>query len=114
MALISCPNCDRRISDVTSMCPNCGHVRGEVDEEQLIEFRRRKMRDHVYHLNMVSYAIITLFLAAFAWYWWDTAGFQDRSSSGPLLLLALGTVAYVAIRILLFRARRKLKMLTRI
>lgn len=114
MALINCPGCGQRVSDVTSMCPNCGHIRGEVDDERLLEIRRRHLRDHVYHLNMISYVIITLFLVAFGWYWWDTAGFQERSSSGPVLLLVVGTLAYVAIRILLFRARKKLRQLSRL
>lgn len=114
MALINCPGCGQRISDVISMCPNCGYVRGdEVDDERVLEFRRRQLRDHVYHLNMISYVVITVFVAAFGWYWWDTSGFQQRSSYGPILLLAFGTVAYVVIRVLLFRAKRALRQLGR-
>lgn len=113
MALINCPGCGQRVSDVLSMCPNCGHVRGEVDDERLMEFRRRQLRDRVYHLNMTSYVVITVFLAGFGWYWWDTAGFVERSSLGPILLLAASTVGYLAIRALLFQARRRLKGLNR-
>ncbi|NND45345.1 MAG: hypothetical protein HKN58_08475 [Xanthomonadales bacterium] len=112
MALIRCPGCGQRVSDVLSMCPNCGHVRGEVDDERLLEFQRRKLRDHVYHLNMTSYVVITVFLGGFGWYWWDTSGFQERASFGPIALLGVSTVAYLAIRGFLFNARRKLKKLT--
>ena len=111
MAIINCPSCNKKISDVTTMCPNCGFKRGDVSEEQMLEFRRRKLRDHVYHLNMTSYVVLTLFLAAFGWYWWETSGFQEQSPRGPVLLLALGTVAYVLIRVLLFMTRRQLRQI---
>ncbi len=109
MAIINCPGCGKRTSEILSLCPHCGFDRGQVDEERQLELRRRILRDRVYHLKMTSYAVITVFLAAFGWYWWDTSGYQQQSSYGPIILLALGTVAYLAIRVLLFRARKQLK-----
>jgi hypothetical protein len=113
MAIINCPNCNKKTSELSSRCPHCGFDRGSEDGERQKEIRRRKIRDRVYHLNMTSYGVITLFLAAFGWYWWDTSGFQQQSAFGPVLLLALAAVAYLAIRVLLFRARRQLKQLSR-
>ena len=71
------------------------------------------MRDRVYHLKMVSYLAITVFVAGFGWYWWDTRGFQQSSSTGPLILQGLAALAYVVIRGLLFAARRRLKIISR-
>jgi hypothetical protein len=113
MAIIDCPSCNRKISNVTAICPYCGFRHGKVNEEQLRELKRRKLRDHVYHLNMISFTVIAMFLVAFGWYWWDTAGFQQPSSSGPVILLALGTFAYLVIRILLYRARRQIRRIAR-
>ena len=93
------------------MCPYCGFVRGEADEEQMLEFQRRKLRDHLYHLKMTSYVIISMFLVAFGWYWWDTGGFLYRSSYGPLALVAVASLAYFVIRVLLFRTRKQLRRL---
>lgn len=109
MAIIICPGCGKRTTDLSSMCQHCGFEYEQVDQEHQLELRRRKLRDRVYYLNMTSYAVITVFLAAFGWYWWDTAGYQQQSSFGPIILLALATVAYLAIRVLLFKARRQLK-----
>ncbi len=109
MAIINCPGCGNKTSEISSRCPHCGFERGQVDDEHQLELRRRALRDRVYHLNMTSYAAITVFLAAFGWYWWDTSGYQRQSSYGPIILLVLGTVAYLAIRVLLFRARKQLK-----
>lgn len=112
MAIISCPNCDKNISSHTMLCPYCGFQRGEVAEEELREFRRRKLRDHIYHLKMASYAALTLLIGAFAWYLSDTQGFQYRSSMGPYILFAVGAVCYLGIRVFLYKfkmALRKLK-----
>lgn len=87
---------------------------GEISAEQLDTFRLRKLRDKIYHLNMISYAVITVFVAAFAWYWKDTGGFQHQSSTGPFILMGLAAVAYILVRALLFRNRRKKKELRRL
>jgi len=109
MSIIKCPNCDKPVSSLIRLCPYCGFQRGEVSDEELREFRRRKLRDHVYHVQMTSYAVITLFLAAFGWYWFDTGGFRHPSSTGPVVALAMTSVAYLAIRVYLYRMRSALR-----
>lgn len=109
--IVNCPNCSKQISSQAPLCPHCGFERGEVSDEQMLEFRRRKLRDRIYHLKMWSYAVLTLFLAAFGWYWWDTTGFQQASSPGPVILLGVGTLAYLVVRVLLAQARRALRKL---
>ena len=109
MALINCPSCGKKISSVAPLCPHCGLQRGEVSEEQLQEFRRRRMRDHVYHLKMASYAALTLLVAAFGWYWAETESFQYQSSMGPYLLFSIGAAVYLVIRIFLFKNKAALR-----
>jgi len=113
MAIISCPDCDKNISSHTKLCPYCGFQRGEVAEEQLIEFRRRKLRDRIYHLKMTSYAALMLLIVAFGWYMVDTSGFQYRSSIGPFILFVLGAVSYLTIRIYLYQFKVALRKLSR-
>lgn len=113
MALIDCPACNKRISNLATLCPHCGFQRGEVSEDQLREFQRRRLRDRVYHLRMASYAVMSLFLAAFGWYWWESSGFQRQPSGGPVSLVVMGAIAYLVNRFLLFRARRALRAATR-
>ena len=111
MALIDCPGCGKRVSNVTRMCPHCGFHRGEVDEDQLQELQRRRLRDRLYHLKMASYAVMSLFLAAFGWYWWESGQFQRPPSPGPMALIILAALAYLVNRYLLFRARRQMRQL---
>lgn len=113
MAIINCPGCGKKTTELSSKCPHCGFERGEETNERAAELKRRELRDHVYHLKMISYVVITVFLAAFGWYWWDTGGFLNRSSNGPIIVLALTAMAYLAIRVLLFRSRKSLKQLGR-
>jgi hypothetical protein len=111
MAITSCPSCDKPVSSRAQLCPHCGFERGEVAEEQLKEFRRRKLRDRIYHLKMYSYVALTVLLIAFGWYIMATSGFQYRSSTGPYLLFAVGGLCYAVIRLYLYKARSDLRKL---
>lgn len=113
MAIVKCPKCDYRISSQTRLCPQCGFQRGEVDEEELREFRRRELRDRVYYLKMASYVVLTLLLAAFGWYWVETDSFRYQSPKGPYVLFAIGAVAYLVIRIFLFKCNLALRKINR-
>jgi len=106
MTIIACPDCNRKISNQTPICNFCGFQLGEVTETDLAVFRARKLRDHIYRLNMISYAVITVFIAAFSWYWWDSRGFSGASSVGPFILMGLAAIAYLVVRALLFRSRQ--------
>ena len=111
MAIVDCPKCKKLISSRTKLCPYCGFQQGEVDEEDLKEYRRRKLRDRIYHLKMSSYAALTLLIAAFGWYLQSTQWFQQPSTIGPYLLFSIGALAYMTIRVLLFRAKSALRKL---
>ena len=109
MSIISCPECNKQISSRAALCNYCGFQLGDVTEQDLEIFRARKLRDRIYRLNMVSYLAITVFIAGFGWYWWDSHGFSQLSSIGPFVLMGLAAIAYLAVRALLFRARQQRK-----
>ena len=106
MTIIACPECNRKISSQTAICTYCGYQLGEVTETDLAVFRARKLRDRIYRLNMASYAVITVFVAAFGWYWLDSQGCSGASSAGPFILMGLAAIAYLVVRALLFRSRQ--------
>lgn len=111
MSIIFCQACGKKISDKTSLCGHCGFQRGEVSKEQSALFRQRKTRDEIYRWNMASYAAITAFVAGFGWYWWESDGYQQATSSGPFVVMAVSALAYLIVRAFLFQAKRKLKLL---
>jgi uncharacterized membrane protein YvbJ len=109
--IINCPNCGKPVSSKAVLCSHCGYELGEVSEEQLQEFERRRLRDRIYRLRMTSYAAITALVAACGWYWWESRDFSGPPSIGPVTLMAAGTLGYVVVRGLLFNARRAMKKL---
>lgn len=111
MAIVSCPSCDKKIPSRAMLCTHCGFQRGEVAEEQLKEFRRRKLRDRIYYLKMASYVALTLLIGGFGWYMGETAGFQYRSSVGPYAMITVGAVAYLIIRLYLYKNKTALRKL---
>ncbi|MDT8319075.1 MAG: zinc ribbon domain-containing protein [Xanthomonadales bacterium] len=109
MAIIACPECGKKISSRAAICSYCGYQLGEATEQDLEVFRARRLRERIYRLNMISYAVITLFLGGFGWYWWATGGFVAPSPLGPFAVMALAAIAYLVVRVLLFRSRRQRK-----
>lgn len=111
MAIVFCQACGKKISDKATLCGHCGFQRGEVSAEQLNLFQQRKARDRIYHLNMASYAVISIFVAGFGWYWWESSGYTQPTSSGPFVAMSFAGIAYLVVRGLLFQAKRQLKQL---
>jgi len=113
MAIIACPNCAKKISSRAAICSWCGFELGEVSEQDIEVYRARRLRELRYRLNMASYAIIATFIAAFGWYWWQSSGFLEPPSGGPLVLMAVAAIAYVVVRALQLRNRYRLGALHR-
>lgn len=113
MAIIACPECGKKISSRAPICSYCGFERGEVTEADLEVFRARRLRDRIYHLNMISYLAITAFVAAFGWYWWDSRGFIQAPTAGPFILMGVAALGYLVVRALLFRCRQQRRALIR-
>lgn len=111
MAIIACPECGKKVSSRAAICSHCGYQLTAATEEDLRIFRARKLRDRIYHLNMLSYAMITLFVAGFGWYWWATGGFIEPSPRGPFVLMALAALGYLVVRAMLFRSRQRQKVM---
>jgi hypothetical protein len=94
MSIVACPKCNRKISSKAVICNYCGCQLGDVTEHDLEVFKARKLRDRIYRLNMTSYAVITLFIAAFCWFWWESRGFAVMPSPGPFEPPRLPTEAH--------------------
>lgn len=108
MSIVPCPQCGKRISTQAPICDHCGYSSDEADEEASRRFRERKLRTRIYRLNMATYAVMTTVIMAFAWYWIDTGGFyRPADTRGPWYLMIVAAVAYLVVRVLLFRARRE-------
>ena len=113
MSIVTCSKCGSKISSMAKMCLHCGHLRTGVADEQSLVFRQRQIRDRIYHLRMTSYSVLAVILAAFGWFWWESGGFEHRTSQRPFILMGLGGLAYLVVRTLIYQAQRKQKELKR-
>lgn len=114
MSIIACPQCGKRTSSLSPICDHCGLQSGEAGEGDVQRYQKRKLRRRIYHLNMATYAIMTVVIAAFGWYWVATKSMQEPTTShGPYYLMMAAAVAYLVVRVLLFRAKRERKALRR-
>jgi hypothetical protein len=106
VSIIACPKCGKDISSRAVICSHCGFQLGEATEQDLAVFQARRLRDRIYHLNLISYGVITLFLGGFGWYWAESGGFARPPTAGPLALMGVAAAAYLVVRTLLFRSRQ--------
>lgn len=111
MSIIACPQCGKQVSNRAALCPHCGFQLGEASEEDYEIYRSRRLRDRIYRLNMISYAVITAFIAGFGWYWWASRGFTQGTNAGPFILMGVAAVAYLVVRGFLFHARQQRRKL---
>ena len=101
------------MSSNAAFCSRCGYTEGEMSEEQMQVMHSRRLRERIYHLSMVSYAVISVFVGGFGWFWWSSGGFEHRPGSGPFILMTITAIAYLVVRGLLFRCRQQRKELAR-
>jgi hypothetical protein len=114
VSIVTCPQCGKRKSGLAPICDHCGFETGEAGEEDLRRFRKRKLREQIYRLNMASYAVMATAILAFAWYFVASGGFQmPPGTNGPFYLMGIAAIGYLVVRVLLFRARKQKKSIRR-
>lgn len=110
--LTLCPACDQNVPSKADVCPNCGLTLDEVNETRIIEQRRRRLRDSIYHYRMGSYLALALLIAAFGWFLIASDSLTAAPSNGPYILFATGAVIYLIIRLFLFKCKFALRKLS--
>ena len=113
MVLAQCPVCDQDVPSKADVCPHCSLNLKEADEARIIEQRRRKLRDSIYHARMFSYLALASLIAAFGWLVIASNSLTRPPSNGPYILFSVGAVSYLIIRVLLFKYKLALRKLLR-
>lgn len=96
MAIINCPRCGKRISDLSKVCAHCDLPLGEMSEDDLKQLERRRWRQRIYVARNVAYLGMAALLVGALW--WFMAGSGALVMPPPALsvvLLVLGVVVYV-------------------
>ena len=117
MALVSCPSCQKKISDKASVCSECDYSfdQDESELERLKVLHFRKYRDTKYRLKMLSYVAIAIALFGVVPMVWDYLKAMDYGFQVNLLNhwginpVMLGFAMYVVVRILMLNNKRNYK-----
>lgn len=99
MAIISCPNCNNRISNKQQACPECGFgLKGKDSGLSATEAGSSSRSGSDWLLQAQSYAATLLFIVGFATWWTTSDGLQNPPAQWSIWLLAGGMVWYLVVR----------------
>lgn len=106
MAIIHCPGCNRRISNMVRICPHCELPLGELTEQEIHKLEMRRWRKRVYQATNVTYLAMAAIIIGVLW-WWMTSptAWQLPPPAMAVVLIVFGLVAYVVGRSWLFWLR---------
>jgi len=117
MSLITCPSCQKKISDKANECNYCSFslVENHDEIERLKILNYRKYRNKMYRLKMLSFLSIAIAMAGAVPMLWDYAQAIDYGFDAQFLnhwgiyLLILGFCCYVILRVFMINTRRSYK-----
>ncbi len=97
MAIITCPNCSRRISSKYDICPHCDEGIGNVDPDELERRARRRRKRLMFRARMTTFMAMTVFMIGLLWWWVDGELMNlDMPPPAPALsLMVLGIAVYL-------------------
>ncbi len=100
MAIVDCPSCGKKTSDMMSVCAKCG-ARYEPPGETGVETRQmlRRGRDRKYAALVHIYLAILVTTAGVVWFWFSSEQMSQPAGLGAQMTLATGIVWYVAARV---------------
>lgn len=110
MAIVSCPECGKKISDKAAVCEHCGFVLEGQDPESLARKRRRNKADRINKLTAQSMFAMLVFVAGIGGLFY----FRDETSADPnwqaqasIAVMVIGFIWYIINRARLLLAKRQ-------
>lgn len=110
MAIVSCPECGKKISDKAAVCEHCGFVLEGQDPDSLARKRQRKKADRVSKLTAQSMFAMLLFVAGIG----GTFYFRDETSADAnwqtqvaMVVMVIGFIWYIINRARLLLVKRQ-------
>ena len=102
MALITCPECSKQVSDVTVSCPNCGYAIGSASEDKAAGVPLAATKQKSRKLQFQYIISILLLIAGGGWIFVlvsseEAIGKQDLIT--PVIMTVVGLVWAIVIKI---------------
>jgi len=107
MAIISCPSCQKQISDKATVCNHCDSDLGAQDSDVIASHNRVKRIKIAQSIQNQTFVALLLFVGGFSlWYWEDTIDDQWYNILGQSMI-AVGFIWYLFNRVRLILNKRK-------
>lgn len=110
MAIVRCPSCSQRVSNLSDTCPECGYSKTDtqIDPET---HQRRRLRRLRYQARMMTYLGMLITMVGFLLWWFQNSGFEQLPGTLSSSVIAVGVVGYLVARVWLFWIGSQLKRL---
>lgn len=96
MAIINCPRCGKRISDLSRVCSHCDLPLGELSDDDIKRLEHQRWRKRIYIArNVVYLGMAALLVGALWWFMVGTGGLVFPPPALSVVLLVLGGVVYL-------------------
>ena len=108
MAVISCPQCKKKISDKAKACRYCHLSLQALGSDQITHLAQINKINQIERLMNLSFIAIILFCSGFLFMYWENVKQGTWQHSLALASTVIGFLMYIIIRIkLLFVKRTK-------
>jgi hypothetical protein len=106
MALVDCPSCNKKISDKSLACPNCGFCIGEATSEDISRKRNLQKHSKTQKIQTQSMIAMLMFVTGFGFMYWGGAQPGDIQHNIAIGATLIGFVWYIVNRVRLIFVKK--------
>jgi predicted amidophosphoribosyltransferase len=107
MAIITCPNCSKSISNKNKKCPHCEMNLNDTSDEQLKKMaNQKKVKQQQTYMNY-SFLSLILFLSGFLYLYKQQPAQDTLEMLMTQLAIAAGCIWYIINRVILVYLKKK-------
>ncbi len=103
MALLQCPNCNKRISSLVKVCPHCSQ-KNSSDNESLNKISHIKRSNQLMNQSILA---MTLFIAGVMIWFWGGEPAEGMRANIAVVCSVFGFFAYLICRLRIVLHKRK-------
>jgi hypothetical protein len=109
MAIVSCSECSKPISDKVKICPHCSFDFSKSDPAALARTTTLKRLKRQNDYQMLVFASMFIFLVGVLFYYFGQSGNNMLQTILGYLGLGLGGLGYMLARVKVFNLKRQIK-----
>ncbi|MDO6428593.1 hypothetical protein Q4489_16390 [Thalassotalea sp. 1_MG-2023] len=109
MAVINCPQCNKKISDKAKVCPHCELTFEDFDQEKFSSMKKINFIKKSQRIMTYSFIAMLLFCGGFLYYYSQNVQLGTTEFYLSVGAVVIGFFMYIATRIQLILLKRRRK-----